>query len=334
MPPLIAPDDQDIDLTIIVPVHDAAGHLEPLVQTFLEIEGTSCQIILVDDCSTDGSAAEIARLAAANPQVTGLYQTANLGAGQARNLAWPHARGRYCLFFDADDHLHGEVIAPTLAIMDAEPDIDTAMFAYRYEREESASFTAMSLSDQQSFDAILKGADRVIAPLEDVARLLRFTNYPWNKIIRTAHFQNIGLRHGSTKVNNDILGHWYSLLFARNIMVVNQVICTHIVHPHGSNLTNRFTSDRLQMFDALEETHDLLRAHPALQQRYGHHFWGLVHTLIRWARPRIAPEIRLEFESRYRDLISHIDLGVFSRMRTSHSPQIANHFVKDLIGLV
>ncbi len=334
MPATIATQDPNTDLTVIVPVHDAKGYLEPLVRAFLDLDGIRCQIILADDCSNDGSAEEIARLAALHPQVTGLYQTANLGAGQARNLAWPHAKGRYTIFFDADDRLHGEVIAPALAVMDSEPDIDTAMFAYRYEREETASFTAMSFADQQSFDAILKGAVMTAATLQDAGRLLRFTNYPWNKIIRTARFRQTGLRFGATKVNNDILGHWYSLLFARRILVVGQVICTHVVHPQGRNLTNRFGAERLQMFDALAETHAMLGSHPALQRRFAHHFWDLVNTLVLWARPRIDPGIRLDFESRYRDLIGGIDLEVFARMRAGQSPQTAGRFVKDLIGSV
>ena len=192
----------------------------------------------------------------------------------------------------------------------------------------------MAFADQQSFDMILKEDETVVAPLEEVARLLRFTNYPWNKIVRTARFRETGLRFGATKVNNDILGHWYSLLFARRILVVGKVICTHVVHPQGLNLTNRFSAERLQMFDALTETHDMLAAHPVLHRRFAHHFWGLANTLVLWARPRIDPEIRLEFESRYRDLIGGIDLEVFALMRTGQSPQAAARFVKDLIGSV
>lgn len=328
----IAPQEESVALTAIIPVYNAREHIEPLVHAFLGIEGVRCQVILVDDHSDDGSREEVSRMAAEFPQVMALYQPANMGAGCARNLAFPHARGRYTIFFDVDDRLHSEVIAPTLAILDEEPELDTAMFAYRYERDKMVSFTAMSMADQESFDAVLKGADTVAASLEDVARLLRFTNYPWNKIVRTTHFQDAGLRFGKTKVNNDILGHWYSLLFARRMLIVNKVICTHIVHPQGQNLTNRFGAERLQMFDALGETIDMLEAYPALHRHFAHHFWGLVNTLVLWARPRIVPDVRLEFESRYRDLISRIDLEVFAKMRAKQSPQVASRFVRDMIG--
>ena len=51
--------------------------------------------------------------------------------------------------------------------------------------------------------------------LGDVPRLLGFSNYPWNKVVRTDHYRHTGLRYGSTPVHNDILGHWLTLLDAR-----------------------------------------------------------------------------------------------------------------------
>lgn len=291
-----------------------------------------CEVILADDGSSDGSADEIERLAAEFPLVMALHNPGNLGAGHARNLAWPHARGRYTLFFDADDRLHGEVIAPILAQMDTEPDIDTAMLGYRYQRDESGDFTEMLYSDQTIAEGCLKGADQVVAPLSEMAALLKFTNYPWNKILRTAHFQQIGLRFGRTKVNNDILGHWYSLLFARRILLSPQVICTHIVLADGQNLTNRFSADRLQMFEALDETYDLLRGHPVLRRRFVHHFWGLCATLAQWGRRRVDAAHRLEYESRYRDLLGRMEIEDFARMRMVQAPQMADRFVKELLG--
>ena len=91
---------------------------------------------------------------------------------------------------------------------------------------------------------------------------------------------------------------------------------------------------RINLAHALIETNDMLEAHPALQRRFAHHFWGLVNTLVLWARPRINADVRLEFESRYRDLISRMDLEVFSKMRVEQSPRIASRFVRDLIGSV
>lgn len=324
---------QNYDLSVIVPVHNAEKHLEKLTETVFALEERRlrCQMICVDDASQDGSPEILRDLERRHPGMTVILNPDNRGAGIARNIGWPHAMGRYTIFFDADDILYGDVLAQAIRDMDAAPEADMTLFSYRYEREETGSFTDMSYDDRRTMDLLLKGASLVTGRIEDMGRLLTFTNYPWNKLLRTARYREAGMRFGRTKVNNDILGHWHSLLLAREIMLRDAVVCTHIVHPTGRNLTNTFGPERLTMFDALEETYDFLRDRPALRRRFAHHFWGLCDKLAKWARPRVDPSLRTEFEARYAELLGRLDLGDLARMRTTHSPSLANSLVNHLI---
>jgi glycosyltransferase involved in cell wall biosynthesis len=324
---------EGIDLSIVVPVYNAEKHLPILVHQVFGLNklGVKTQMICIDDASTDQSADVLKGLASQYPELKLLEEQGNSGAGIARNSAWPHIKGRYCIFFDADDVLHEETISNAISDLDADTHVDIAMFAYRYERDETAMFTDMANGDQQIFKSILRGMPSATGRLENMASLLTFTNYPWNKIIRTAHYKKEGLRFGKTKVNNDILGHWYSLLLARKIMIRDEIICTHIVHPMGDNITNKFGPERLQMFDALSETYALLDSHPDLRRRYAHHFWGLVNNLVKWARPRIESTLLTEFEQCYANLLEKIDLGDLARMRSKHAPELANALVNKLI---
>lgn len=332
---MVAEAQDDVpDISFIVPVHNAEQHLPSLVQSVFDLEnqGLRCQMVCVDDASSDHSANVLRDLATRYPQLILLENSKNRGAGMARNDGWLCATGRYSIFFDADDILHGKAVADAIRDMDDDPEVDVAMFAYRYEREATASFTDMSYDDKQTFDLLLQGEPVVIGQIESMGRLLSFTNYPWNKMLRTAHFRQAGMRFGKTKVNNDILGHWHSLLLARSVMVRGAVNCTHIVHPHGSNLTNAFGVERLAMFDALEETYDFLAARPAQRRRFAHHFWDLANRLACWARPRLAPDLRIEFELRYADLLAQLDIGDLARIRSKHSPDLANSLVNHLIN--
>ncbi len=318
------PTDQPIDLTIIVPVFNAVAHLDNLHESIGAIGGgLRVQKIYVDDGSTDGSADRIRALANQYGDTLALFQS-NAGAGQARNHGWAHAAGRYTLFFDADDRLHPEAIPPVIARMDANPDLDVAVLAYRYERQDIDHSSGMLPKDAEAFDQLLTSSSEVSGSLDDFARLLTITNYPWNKIQRTAHYRETGMQFGHTKVNNDILGHWYALLHARQILLSRAEICTHIVHPGGSNLTNQQGAVRLQMFDALDELYDLLKANPELRQRYAHFFWGFSLTLFKWARGKIVPEARNQYNRRMADLITRIDLVDFAKMRNGRAPVIAS----------
>ena len=324
---------EDYDLSIIVPVYNAEDHLRKLVEQVFALEesGLRCQMICLDDASSDGSVAVLRNLENTYAGLKVIEQTDNRGAGIARNEAWQHAKGRYSIFFDADDTLHSEVVADVILDMDSNPEVDVAICAYRYEREVTASFTDMNFNDKEILDLLLQGAPVATGPIDQMARLLTFTNYPWNKILRTAHYKREGMRFGRTKVNNDILGHWHSLLLARKIMVRSSIICTHIVHPQNNNLTNSFGADRLMMFDALEETYDFLEARPALRRRFAHHFWFLSNSLVGWVRPRLDRALLLQLETSYADLLGRLDLGDLARLRTLHAPELANSLVNQLI---
>jgi len=320
------------DLSVIVPVYNAEKHLAQLTEQVFSLEksGLRCQMVCVDDGSSDGSVAVLQDLAKRFSGLQIIEQTGNHGAGIARNVAWDHATGRYTIFFDADDILHGQAMVDAIKEMDGHPEVDVAVFAYRYEREAKSDFIDMNFEDRKTLDMILQGAPMAIGTVESIPRLLAFTNYPWNKIIRTEHYKREGMRFGKTKVNNDILGHWHSVLLAREIMVRSAFNCTHIVHPQGNNLTNSFGAERLMMFDALDETYTFLESHRSHRRRFAHHFWALAHQLVGWARPRLDPRFRQEFEARYSDLLRRIDLGDLARMRTRHSADLANSLVNHL----
>ena len=106
----------DFDLSVIVPVHNAERHLEKLAGTVFGLgrKGLRCQMICVDDASSDASPAILRDLAATHPDLIAILGDDNRGAGIARNEGWPLASGRYALFFDADDILHGEVLADAI----------------------------------------------------------------------------------------------------------------------------------------------------------------------------------------------------------------------------
>ena len=319
------------DLTVIVPVYNAMEHLQTLVNDMLSVPDVGMELILVDDGSSDGSTEAIHTLAAAHPEVIALENPGNMGAGVARNTGFPHASGRYTLFFDADDRVHGEVIAPAIAQLD-KSGADVAMFAYNYQRDTGAGRTGMLESDALIWRDGLRGKPNRICKLADIPALLGFTNYPWNKIIRTDRFHAVGLTYGDTKVNNDILGHWYSLLFARDLLLIDQVLCSHIVFAAGTNITNRRDAVRMEMFRALHATYDLLSANPDLRQRYSHHYWGFALKLLDWGKSRLSPEYLEAHRAATQDLIARLDLRDYARIRRKRAPALATRIMNIMLS--
>lgn len=312
------------DVSVIIPMHNASSTIGRLVESFLQVDTASVEVVVVDDASTDGSAEQV--LALGRPEVVVERLTTNRGAGIARNHGFARATGRYSLFFDADDEIHPVALTSAIGALD-DTGCDVAVLPYRYRRGSSTQFDGMNSFDLGAWSRYAT-APRRVARLHDVPRLLGFSNYPWNKILDTDHYRGTGLRFGSTPVHNDVLGHWLTLLDADSILLLDQPLCTHVVNAGGRNLTNRESRARLSLVDALEETYTELEARPEKRNRFSHHYWDFVLRVAGWASSRLTPDVVDEFNVRLQRHLLRMDLSDFTRMRLRRDPALATRLVK------
>ncbi|MDO6384978.1 glycosyltransferase family 2 protein [Uliginosibacterium sp. 31-12] len=91
-------------LSVIIPCFNQAKTLLRAVVSAEKVRGVG-EIIIVDDCSDDGSAELIASICAERENVRGLSNAVNSGPGVSRNHGVRNAHGEYVTFLDADDEL-------------------------------------------------------------------------------------------------------------------------------------------------------------------------------------------------------------------------------------
>lgn len=89
-------------LSVVMCVHDVETYLAEALQSVLGQSIASLEVVVVDDGSTDDSAAIAADLAAGDGRVRVVRQP-NAGLGAARNAGVRHARGAFLTFCDGDD---------------------------------------------------------------------------------------------------------------------------------------------------------------------------------------------------------------------------------------
>jgi len=92
------------ELTIVIPAHNEAVRLPitlPRLAEFVRSIPQACEVILVDDGSTDGTA-DLARVAAAMLPLRVLSYAPNRGKGYALRQGVAAARGAFVLICDAD----------------------------------------------------------------------------------------------------------------------------------------------------------------------------------------------------------------------------------------
>ena len=90
-------------LSIIVPVYNVLPYIRQCLDSLVGQTLKDCEIILIDDGSTDGTAQVLAEYAARYPEKIVLKRVENGGQGRARNIAIDMARGDYLGFIDSDD---------------------------------------------------------------------------------------------------------------------------------------------------------------------------------------------------------------------------------------
>ncbi len=90
-------------ISVIVPVYQAEKFLHRCLDSVARQTFSDWELILVDDGSTDGSAALCDRLAAKDNRVRVFHRKKNQGVSEARNLGINEAKGDYIAFLDADD---------------------------------------------------------------------------------------------------------------------------------------------------------------------------------------------------------------------------------------
>jgi len=107
-------------ISCVVPVFNGERYLGEALDSILSQTYRPLEILVVDDGSTDGTAALVAGY---GDQVRSLFQP-NAGQAAARNVGLGEARGEFVAFLDQDDLWHPEKLARQMARFAVRPELE------------------------------------------------------------------------------------------------------------------------------------------------------------------------------------------------------------------
>ena len=114
---------QSPTISVIIPVYNGERYLAEAIESVLAQSRQPDEIIVVDDGSTDGSAAVAKRFTTLRYPVRYLWQ-AQAGASQARTHGGAVATGNWFAFLDADDLWTADKLAKQQAVLETQPTVD------------------------------------------------------------------------------------------------------------------------------------------------------------------------------------------------------------------
>ena len=175
------------EVSVILPTYNRLTYLERALRSILQQIDVRYEIIIVDDGSTDGTAAWVT---ANFPEVNLVQLERNQGAAAARNCGIKQARGTYIAFLDSDDVWLPEYLAAQVQALKTQPQ---ALLTY-------CNYIRITLGQDS-------GVEIKAEPIHDnltVAMLIgNFIHVMSQVVVPIATFQKFGLLDESLKVCHD-----------------------------------------------------------------------------------------------------------------------------------
>ncbi|MBZ4022150.1 hypothetical protein CKO11_06720 [Rhodobacter sp. TJ_12] len=119
----VKPQDAGPLVSVLVAAFNAAATLPTCLRALQAQSWGNLEILVIDDASTDDTAAVADVFAAADPRIKVLRSPVNAGAYPARNLGLAVATGEFVTLHDADDWSHPLRIESQLRQLQAQPDL-------------------------------------------------------------------------------------------------------------------------------------------------------------------------------------------------------------------
>ena len=98
-------DSKTPKVSIVIPAYNCGNKIKTIVNSILSQEFHDFELIIVNDKSTDNTLDILKSLAKGDKRIKIINQLKNGGASTARNKGIQKSRGKYIIFFDADDDI-------------------------------------------------------------------------------------------------------------------------------------------------------------------------------------------------------------------------------------
>ena len=290
----------NVELSFVIPVYNVEDYLQECVQSIIcQIEPT-CEIILIDDGSTDESGKICDVLAATYPEVKVVHKE-NGGLSSARNAGVDLAHGTYIAFVDSDDRIAPKAVKSILDWISSFGADLCFMEAIKFYPN---GYTE-KMGDEISFESIRgKSKDEVMRYLSTRPK---FPGSACTKIIRKHFLEENKIRFPMDRRLSEDLGYVINcILFAQKYDALSIPYYEYRQNRYGSITHTTTTKSYKDLMRFVRETTEMLTYNKAPTNQANKYLMAFVayeYSMLLWHFCRLEREVRcvaFSFLKKYR----------------------------------
>lgn len=306
-----------VTLSIVIPVYNGASFIAETVRACLNQTYRDFEVIVVNDGSKDGTAAELAQFG----DTIRVISIPNGGVSNARNVGVRASLGQYVAFLDADDIWYPDKLERHLAAMLKYPEVGFSCSNYRVRYQgvdATVHFDQFKGDAQLAFDRPIDG-DTVF----QVLIRCNFVGTCSNVIARHDLLVAAGLFDTTLRQAEDY-DLWLRCALRSPFLVLSDILLVKVTH--DTNLTNNLVETwqyhekvLVMLLDS-----DAIKARPNLRKSV-HHELSVVRYII---------GNRLFNRGQARACFGYFVAGLRSQWSVNNAVAFAGHFSRKLSRLV
>jgi GT2 family glycosyltransferase len=232
-------------VSICIPTYNGAVYLRECINSAQQQTHADCEILVVDDCSSDDTLAIAQAMATSDARIRVLRNDSNQGLVGNWNRCIALARGTWIKFLFQDDLLHADCVAQMLAAADARQArfvvcdrdflFDDTIDAYWH------AFYARNRAKVRDFLV----PDGGTTPARYAAKILQHSNFnfvgePTTVLLHRALFERYGLFDKRLAQLCDV-EYWNRVASHEGLVFVDQPLASFRVHAAATSTLNRLS---------------------------------------------------------------------------------------------
>ena len=276
------------DVSIIVTAYNIEDYIEQCLDSIAAQTLSDIEVLVVDDGSSDSTPQMIIEFCDGDPRFIPVLLSENSpgGVATAANAGLDRATAQWVGFVDGDDY-----IEPTMfeRLVGAAAACDADLAMCDYQEVVDGSGERRDPADAHRWAELTAPCYRLDVPTR--RQILRFIAVPWRKLYRRSLLEDHSIRFPvSDAFYEDNPFHWFSVISARSIAVVPEVLCFHRIGRSGQTMAT--VDERLFQIFRHHDTIYTWLATRGLLEVYQSNLLGWVISQMEWIGRNTPPPLR------------------------------------------